>query len=335
MSRLTAVLVFFNYLIIFLWIPYVLCLFAQAIADFKTEEARKSLSTFRKGLFHVIRTQKVALVFISICGIIFFQSGQGFRGGVAWADFLSYIYYGLLNFTSWYTHSHIADAAQFILTLGLICLAFSFLAKKDVSRAMPRQIFLYFLVLYAVALLFKVLSFLPTRHVLFLAPVLFISAAIGLDSFIGSKVNDVRLWLKVSFAVLFAVLGLFCLQVRRADVADLRPAILMSSDIPKYGIYDLSHDLYYYLKDNGKEVESINPAAFKVGEIYLFVSHSEPFNKVLEEWRIKFQMEAEVLWERQIVQPVYFIAYNPDFTKLRYSRPNNLFQTKFKVVDPR
>lgn len=342
-SHLTAILVFFNYLIVFLWVPYVLFRLKQTIdlnpKGFAKATLRDKFLSVNKCIWNICKSQQIAIILIGICSITFFQPGQGFRGNASWAELPTYVYYIILNFTSWYTHNAVADIIQFILTLGLIYSALYFLFKKTSSETvnecdaknMTQQILLYFFYLYMLAVLFRVLSFIPTRHMLFLTPILFIGGAAGLHSLIRSRIEKVRIYIMMLLIVSLSMLGLTYLQIRRVDTQDLRPTIIISDDISIYGIYDLSHDLYYYLKEQGLATESINPNSFEAEKTYLFISHSEPFEVALRDWQTKFAIQTEVISSQEVVQPIYFMAYNPDFAKLRYGRPNNLYQTKFKV----
>lgn len=350
-SWLTAGMVFFNYLIVFLWAAYMLVTLMRARTEARDIGAGTEAGVQRFGklavltswAWNAIKSQKVALIFVGICGLAFYQSGQGFRGDATFAELPSYLYYIALNFTSWYTHSAALDALQFVLTAGLIACAAVFLKRKmpggkignnNDGNDLVRLILLNFLALYCVAILFKVLSLLPTRHMLYLSPILFIGGAAGLD-YVLKKRTEARALLQAALIFTMAVLGIACLFIRQNDARDMRPHIYTSDDIALYGIYDSSYDLYYYLKDAGLNAEFINPNSLETGKTYLYVSHSEPFKTALADWQNKMPITVETEWSRSAVQNVYFTAYNPNFKKLRFSRPNSLYQTKFKVTDIR
>ncbi len=331
-SAITAILVFFNYLIFFFWAAYML---VRLVND--RVSAKKSVRAFWSWILGMIREQKIAIIAVAACGFLFYQSGQGFRGSTALADLPSHTYYILLNFTSWHTQSHTLNIIQFLFSLALAMsvVAFFFIKKDSAAQnqntALVRQVLMGITVIYIIAVLLGILSYIPTRHMLFLAPILYIGAAGGLRHLKNHFESHFKQWHASVLIASFAILGFCAITVRQADARDLNARLIVNPVISTYGIYDSAYDLYYFFQDQGLAVDFVNPKNFEAGKTYMYVSHSEPFAKAYGEWITKYDISADIIWNEEIPQQVYFIAHNPDFEKLRYSRPNSLYQAAFKV----
>ena len=128
------------------------------------------------------------------------------------------------------------------------------------------------------------------------------------------------------------ILGFTTIKIRQIDTYDSTKEIQIDKEVSMIGIYDSSYNIYYPNLKSGIPVTFINPNTFKTGETYLYVSQSEPFDVAYGEWLSKYHLVVDKIWEKNNLTETYFTAYNPDFKQSRYSRPNNFFQTKFKIV---
>ncbi len=333
-SMTSGFLVFFNYLIALFWIAFLLASFTESVTKKmgKSLPTRESLRLAFDWLKITVTEQRIALLLIGLCGILFFQSGQGFRGSASLSELPGYFFYTVLNFSSWYTKSHAMDMIQFAGGLLLIFSLFGYLMRRsEDSGKIIRDTFIWLIAIYALAVFFNKLSFLPTRHVLFLSPILFIGAAKGVDALLR-RFESPRKILSILLIASFTFLGFTCLQLRRDGTNQLLDNIRIDESIESYEIYDMSHDLYYHLADKSVPVRSADAKSFVEGKEYVYLSHTAPFSFALAEWQSKLEIEIETEWVDEIVLDTYFTAYNPNFEKLRYSRPNNLYQSKFKVI---
>lgn len=336
-SLVSGILVYFNYLILFFWFSLMLINFIKFL-----ETSKITPRAIAIWIWNTIRAQWAAILLIGICGILFYQPGQGFRGATSLSGFSSDFYYIVLNFFSWYTHNQTLNILQFLLGLTLLgCGLFFLISKSDqkdtsdnqVDRKLIKSLLRSIAIVYVILVVFKILSFAPTRHILFLIPLVFISAAVGLDMLYRKFFSNIPETLQIAKIVILILLGSACLQIRHADAFDRSKGIQVDKDVAMVGIYDSSHNIFYPLKEAGIEVSFINPKDFKPNEIYLYVSQVEPFDRALSEWSIQYDINLKKISEKNIVTDTYFVAYVPDFEHVRYSRPNNLFQTKFKVLD--
>ncbi|HRH26082.1 MAG TPA: hypothetical protein PLF31_01265 [Candidatus Paceibacterota bacterium] len=328
---LTGVLIFFNYLILLFWLAF---MFIRLFEWWKQTQSR-SLKKFGVWFWGTIKSQLPAIILIGTATILFFLPGQGFRGSATFATLPSDVYYTVLNFFSWYTHSAPFNLLQYSMGVLLLASSLLFFIPKQTEgsvHSLVKQICLLVLALYIVLAILHTLSFAPTRHILFLIPILFISIAQGLS--ILSKKTGIHIptYVSVSALTILSVLGMYCVFLRGFDTAD-RTVFLNTTDpeVSTIGIHDGSYDIYYKYAENKTPVTFMHPKIFEAGKTYLYVSPSVAFETQMREWRKEHDMEIEILYDAREITDAYFIAHNPNFERFRYSRPNNLYQTKFTV----
>ncbi|MEI8061982.1 MAG: hypothetical protein WCG97_01665 [bacterium] len=338
MSWCSGILVFFNYLILFFWLSFIVTLLIEKVK--KERQANPNSTNLRKVLgysWEIVKQQKGAIMLIGLCGILFFQPGQGFRGAVHLIDLPANIYYIVLNFFSWYTHSTLFDIFQFIFGVLFIASGVFFLINRKCSESsrelwLARQIFICLIFTYIFLVCVQTLSFTPTRHILFLFPIIFITAGIGLEFLIRKINSQISKSIQIIFLASLSLLGFCMIKIRQEDSYDRTREIQIDKDVAMIGIYDSSYNIYYENLHSGVPVTFINPKTFKVGETYLYVSQSDPLEVAYKEWQVTYDIEIEKIWEKSDITEAYFVAHNPDFKNSRYSRPNNFYQTKFKVI---
>lgn len=329
-SIATGVLIFFNYLILLFWAALMLTL-------------TRFDKTFLKQVWFKIKNQKIALLGIAFSAILFVQPGQGFRGATSLSDIPSNFYYIVLNFFSWFTHSSVVNIIQFIIgCVFIICAVYCFTSSKKISPQnqalnLVRPVLLTVFALFIILVLKQTLSVTPTRHILFLTPLLFIAAAVGIEygsSNLLTRFHTTRFQKTASivFILIMVGAGFASISVRQKDAYDRTKQISVAADVKNVGIYDGSFNIYHQLKAKNVPVNFIDHRTFIPGETYLYVSQVEPFEFALGQWRTDYIVDVQVLDESTDITEAYFIAHNPDFETLRYSRPNNIYQTKFKVI---
>lgn len=326
-SWLSGVLIFFNYLILFFWLAFLMVTLKEKTIPF-------SQRRLLRNALDLIREQWAAIILIGACAILFVQPGQGFRGQTHLIEIPKNIYYIILNFFSWYTHSPLIDAIQFGLGILFVFAGGYFIFRKQDTkeRKILKNIIEVILILYVILVCIQTLSFTPTRHILFLFPIIYLSSGIGLN-FLIEKINKpVSKYLQTIFLLSLIILGFTTIKIRQIDTLDRTKGIQIDNDISMIGIYDSSYNIYYTNLGSQIPVTFVNPKTFKTGETYLYVSQSEPFDFAYNEWLVKYHLVVEKVWEKSDITEAYFTAYNPDFKHSRYSRPNNFFQTKFKVI---
>ena len=319
---LTGVLVFFDYLVVFYWLPIL-----AAVYILKRNEL--SEGGFIKKTSSVLKTQWPAIFLVALCGLLFFQPSQGYRGAASGLkEFLLYTYYIILNFFSLYNQNYLIDLSQFLffsalLVVGIWIMAKQFKQEANAGGALFKYFVIFLFILFALACAARVLSFVPMRHILFLAPPLFILLAIGLDYlFKKFKINRIGFLL----VAILIIIGFVSVGQRMAAAYDNVKYISVDKDVDQILIGDCSFNLLYRKWD--KPAAFYHPELLLSGKTYLYISQTITF-KSLEKYLASDNLQVVKLKEENMDSDVYFEAYHP--LSLMYNRPNGRFITKFKV----
>lgn len=322
LAWLTGALVFFNYLIVFYWLPIL-----GAIYVLKKNEI--SAGGFIGKIFFLLKTQWPAILLVAICGFLFFQPGLGFRGTASGLrEFFMYTYYIILNFFSLYNQSSLIDSIQFVFFSVLLVVGLGSLIQpikeNTTAGVLFKYFLLFFIILFILACLVRVLGFIPTRHILFLAPPLFVLLTAGINYFFMKfKINRLG-WLA---AAVLVVVGFFAVGQRMVEAFDNVKYITIDKDISEVVVGDCSFNVLY--KDFGKPTVFYRPEDLSAGNTYLYIGQATPFQKPIEYLK-KNNLAVKVLASEQVFSDVFFEAYHPD-SAWYDARPNGKFITKFKV----
>jgi hypothetical protein len=171
LSMVSALLLFFNYLIVLYWLTYIMI----QLIGIKSSQHKLS----RLGELFVSNIS--FLICLLLILIYFYQPHQGYRGSLLDGNFFAGLYYIVLNFTSVYNDSKILDFLQFSLTSTLLLIGFSISIFNVFNTNIPiRGISLFALIFIAIFVgfvLFRMLSIAPSRHILFLLPIIYLLLA--------------------------------------------------------------------------------------------------------------------------------------------------------------
>ncbi|OGY96862.1 MAG: hypothetical protein A2122_03135 [Candidatus Liptonbacteria bacterium GWB1_49_6] len=320
MSLATGILIFFNYLIFFYWIALFLSHIYLRLRDsFSWQKARSEF-------FFFLKNQKFAIGSILLCVLAFYPPGQGNKGS---AFLASDFYYIVLNFFSFFNQNTFFDLTQFILAFSLLAYGVYIFVKKKKFR--EGGIFLVIPLLLAVilfAFLVRVLEFVPSRHLLFLAPVAFIAVAFSLDDIIRRIPRLICNYAVGALVLLIIAGGVWALSVRMSDTRAVYDGLSLDSDIEDVIVQDCALDLSY--RDWGRPVNIIpnDPKFFEVGREYVYLSQTKTFSEAVDQkWSTKgYIIRAESSGDIQDTRNVYFAAYNP--RKFLHTFPNSIFKAR-------
>jgi|SRR3989344_2549420 len=315
MSWVTAILLFFNYLIGVFW----LSLFATL-----------NLQKFRGFKKNLLDIYPLILIIIFIF-IFFYPPGQSYRGVFDISLIPSHIYNIILNFFGFYNHGQILNAIQFSLAAILIFIAC--LGQKSFLKKFAATI----LVIYLLFVAAYILAFYPSRHLLIFAPLVFVFVAVGLEDFI-SRFNLPRgaflfLWFTI---IIFGFTSLF---VRINDTKDRITSLeQIDSDIEKVFIFDCSSSLRYKDWQSPVSIEIMKSVSFlpKVGKVYMYISQGQSLNHTLDSFKkeqttASYQnLQIEVLSDLEERSDVCFIGYHRN-KDCGFGASNSRYQTKFRI----
>jgi hypothetical protein len=323
-SWVTATLLFFNYLIALYWLAFITVVFGR-----KYFLEKPPLTILLRQIYS---SQRATLWCAASIFLLLYPPGQGNRGTTSSATFLSDFYYVVLNFVSIYNHSPGWDAAQFIIAVILLaCGAFWFVRRGDGGATVIRGTLLVVtgtLIIFILFVALGILGFAPSRHILFLAPAFFLFFLAGFD-YISIFIPEAVIWLLV---FVFLGGGALLLGIRADDVIPRYEQVSIDPGIEKVIVHDCNVHLGYRDWDVSRPPEIIpnDPKFFKENQEYLFLSQNEDIRTVIrDQWSMKdggYDINANILSEESIINPTYFLAYNP--RNFRHTPWNSIFKAR-------
>ena len=327
LSYLAGILVFFNYLIIFYYLSAIGALILVEYGNLSGE-------TLTKKMWNLIKTQKFAFFSFLICGLLFFLPGAGNKDAVhSLNEFFVYTYYIILNYFSLDNENQYFDALQFMVGSGLFLYgAYILSINRNGSRQVSYLSKFIFLLscLFVLAVFAGVLSYIPSRHVLFLTPIMYILFGFGVERLITKR--RIISVLLIGFIIYGASLGLKYNFSAAKDICNIKLDGDYSSIIL---IRDMALQLQY--KDWGGKMVAMPvpygpdiPSMLLAGKTYWYMSQTTEFNKELEVWKRFNKTEVQIITSTEKITNVVFPAYNP--ASYSWNRPNNCFVTKFRII---
>lgn len=339
-SMTSAILVFFDYLIVFLWAGFVVAYATRYI--FRKGTARKELV---QRLLSFLRTQGLAITGILLAALLFYPPGLGNSSPASLSHIFSDLYYIILDFFSFYTHSGALNVFQFIVGLFFVFFCFFYLIKSARSRIskhfLAERSVLFF---FPIALLFAILQivgFAPARHILYMAPILLIFGGLAIQElfFKIERESPTMIRILTGFIILVAGLGFAAVYARQSDTLDNTASLTIDPEVNAVLIQDCSFNLLYKKWNAPVPVMfADDPTNLRTDFTYLYVSQTTPFPKALAVWSTYKSVSVIplIISSSSVVSNVFFTAYNPDQTytdpRFFHNRPNNLYTVKFKPV---
>jgi len=321
-SLLSSWLLLFSYLVPYLWFATITALVMidknSGISIFNLEYLKK-----------IIKSQKWFLISSVVCLLLILPPSQGFRGSAdTLMEFFQFFYYGILNY--FYIYGNFTYLAFIEFWMFFVLLVSGLYIGHKKVRISEKKLIWYFittlLALYIVSVTFHVLSFIPSRHILFLTPILFIIISFAID-YLYEKLNHKVL---VSFNILLILIGFYSLAASREATFDQTLYAKVPSYIDTVVVYGENHPLKYRFEDS-------NNAFIKKGNIllseqiepnirYLYVSQLNCFEDLLNDAKNE-GMNIVINNEKRYVTNQKFVAFDP--ANFVFNSPNNYCQGEF------
>jgi hypothetical protein len=190
-----------------------------------------------------------------------------------------------------------------------------------------------------------ILGFSPTRHLLFLGPIILIIIALQISSFFekaGPKYDYIFLILTLVFVTL-GFLGFIHRSNQVFNNAIIPESLLKNVDYIL--VNDCSYNLIYKNYPENKKIlmavgdEALNPASnelvdIPVGDKILYVSQTIKFDRWKSNLTIR-NKSFNCFGGDSISSNIFFTAYNPDATfsdiRFMHNRPNNFYYEVFEI----
>lgn len=329
-SAAATVLVFFSYLIIFWWVAAL----AQYIVS-QRKEIFSSGGEFVRNAWRIIRSQLAMFIALIVTALLLYPPGQGDRLTTSLRALPLNFYYIVLNFVSIWNRNAIFDAVQCVIALFLIVagvVAFGRSKNKSDGARTTQGVVGWFFLFVGLAMAAGVLGFAPDRHILFVAPAVFVALAFGLDVAIRTFRIPASRRVVFPIAALFAIVGLSFVVFYSPGVADVTREFRVPSDVGAIVVADSSirwYDQDFWQNADGVPgvsipVTTFDPAKIVSGTTYLYLSERNPFPS-------STLPNAKIYGEEQFVTDNYFIPYNPNAAQDNFDYPNNLYAAEFRV----
>ncbi|MFA5747957.1 MAG: hypothetical protein WC872_02475 [Candidatus Absconditabacterales bacterium] len=359
-SKLTAVLVFFNYLIVFPRFALMLYKFYGNFITYKMKKydwkyIKQFIFKLLKSIFYIIKEQKVALICMAMCGILFFdsnatkylvlarESGHGF-----WQFFIN-LYYIILNFLSIYAGNNLIDSITFIASFGLILFGYIYMFQNKIKY--PKRINHYLKILVGILLVifsFRILVFIPTRHILWLAPLVFIPIAVSIDRIVD-YIGRYRFICGIIF-IMFVGFGCYSVFDRSLKTYDiiLKQNFLYVSPYNttlvldvygskfgytnKYGFLEKTTKIRKFLHPSDNFFSLVSLSEIEKGKKYFYISQMSNFSGRLQGRSVK-NIKYKTYNEKIYFSDVYFIANNKGSgSPYVHTFPNTFYVGEFELL---
>ena len=317
MAITSAALIFFNYLIGLFWLAFIL--------------AKYFTGSPKPRFLDLLKTQKFAIATFAICGVLFYPPGQGLRSVTSLPTFASDFYYTVLNYFSWYNQSILFDRLQFLAGLLILVCSFIYLIRAAGKKELIPATLIFIWIIYLAAALFKVLGFGPIRQMLFLSPAIFFAAGAMLGRILPAAEKTPAKILVWAFLIFIPAAGFFTVSLRHKAAADISKNLAVDADVTKIGIHDCSFNWLYKKWPSRAQVDFINPKSLNKNDTVLYLSQTIPFQTAMQSWQKNWQIDYNILSSQNLITGTYFMAYNPSLERFGFTRPNNVYEVKFKV----
>jgi hypothetical protein len=336
-SLISALLIIFNYLILLYWLSIILF---SVIKDLYINKLNLSTNRYTKIYSYMYQIMIVSLPFITvtiIIAIVFYQTGQGVRAYIYLDnnlfEGLFFTFFNIFTVTKSYgiglfiegVFVFIVLISSFFITIRNI-LVISNSSKIFNSNLLQFSLFiLCFFVIFFIFLITLQLAIAPSRHILFISPLLYLMVSFFIDRvFIFKKASFILTLTSISFCY-FSYSGILkYLDTFHNSISLIpkqNPVLLYKSPLYiKYKLKELDFLLIDDLVNNKCYYENIKEITYISIETPL--SH-ELLAKLIEE----YQSNSLITTIKIVENNTYYIAYNPN--KYSHNRSNNLYIQSF------
>jgi hypothetical protein len=338
---ISALLIIFNYLILLYWLSIILF---SVIKDLYLNKLNLSTNRYTKLYKYMYQIMIDSLPFITLTIIIttvFYQTGQGVRAYIYLDnnlfEGLFFTFFNIFTVTKSYgiglfiegVFVFIVLILSFFITIRnvLVISNFSKILNSDLL-----QFSLFTLCFFAIFFIFLItlqLAIAPSRHILFISPLLYLMVSFFIDRvFIFKNVSFILTLTSISFCY-FSYSGILkYLDTFHNSISLIpkqNPILLYKS--PLYIKYKLKEMDFLLIEDSVN-----NYCNFLKIEDITYISTEVPLNHELLTKLIKDSHFNSVMTDIKIVENnTYYIAYNPN--KYQHNRPNNLYIQTFTFKD--
>jgi hypothetical protein len=330
-SWLSGGLFCLNYLLLPLWIASVLFEFGHTLLMTQTQNR----SVLVKSLFGTLLRLIPAMGIVGIAIVLFVQPSAGVNTAIRTVlPSRQDSYYIVANFLSFFSTS---GNARLSVVLFLVLGSMALLRKK--TRRHYFWIYLALLGLVIVGMSYRrMFALTPSRHVLFLTPLMFALLALGLEGLF----SHLKKTASVCVLLLVMLLGIVGIVVRTPMTQSAIDGERIETELVRWSvktmvIYGCSHDLYLRAWRSGVKTQWVDqPLRIEKNTSYAQLSQTQPVQTIQNDGirtALGPQFSLKPVVDINRPSQTYFIAFNPDPKRFVHHTPNGFHFTIFKVED--
>ena len=316
-STLIGIMCTGSYFMVVFWVAYFLyCLFY----NYKKTTTIKLIITQFKNHF-------TGGILILSTLALFYIPNQGMRGGLILVlDYPKIIMYLMLNCTAFIAEEGIIKYSQFVGALALFTVATYYVAKYKYRNIITSQLGVFMLLywgLLAILVLFRLLSVVPSRHFIFLSPILLLYLSFGLHFLLPSK------FISLFTIIGIMVMGILSFNLQKSSLTRLDNA----AELYANGDYYKQETQYLNKIFLSKYFIAITTDSVPKDSI---ITLENQFNLVtLLQYKYidsTTYLKYKITYEKEKITDKYFLAYN--LYHYSFDWANNLYiQTLKKIKD--
>jgi hypothetical protein len=266
-----------------------------------------------------------------------------------WKHFID-LYYIILNFFSMYAGNKIIDMITFIISLWMILMWYTYLFKNRITYTKWINAFLKSLfVIMIIVFVCNILIFIPTRHMLTWAPLVFIPIALSIN--IAMKCISKHRYLIISILIVFNGLWFFCIYDRSLKtydvlleqkfdfIASYDDTIILDISAAsfwytnKYNFLERTNKIRHFLNPTYSFFSLVSLSELKKGQKYFYVGQMYNLSWRLT-WNNLGNVKYRVYNEKEYPSDIYFMANNKwSGSPYGHNFSNNAHIWKFELLE--
>jgi hypothetical protein len=310
-SSITGVLCWGSYFMVPLLVSYILYSF---IVNKKNNES----------IYKFVKSHALSVFLLLLLTLSFYPPNQGSRlydSPISEVPIL--FYYFILNAFAQVSHEGMVKWLQFTLPLCLLLYGFFLYFKNKMLAFKHNALFfttLFYLGFLFFAIIFKRLNFMPSRHFIFLYPLLYIVMAIALNKIVANKYIG-----KLLCVVVFSVGCMNLLNQRKSLVKLYSP----TNDFRNQLTFKDKKDFTYF-SYRSYDIEKIFTNNTIKDSSYHLIGTNFTMDRLVEIGQFDSARLSQyiVTTDSSKITNRYFIAYNP--YRYSFNQPNNVYYQTIK-----
>lgn len=336
-SLISSLLIIFNYLILLYWLSLIIFSIIKDLYFYKSNLSINKYTKINKYAYRIMIDSLPFIIAMTFITTIFYQTGQGVRAYIYLDNNLfEGFFYTFFNIFSVAKSSGIGIFIEGVLVFVVLISSFFIVIQNTLlhfklkniwnnNRSQFSLLILCFFVIFFIFLITLQLAIAPSRHILFISPLLYLMVSLFIDRVcIFKNASYILMLASISFCY-FSYSGINkyfdTFHNSISEIPKQNPILLYKS--PLYIKYKLKEMNFLLFDDLFK-----NHCSFVNFIEITYISIEEPLSHELLSKLIKdYQANSAINNIKIVENNTYYIAYNPN--KYPHNRANNLYIQSF------